>query len=161
MVRPGHLSQRMKQGQGVRAYAGVHEGGRAHFQSRPRHHGGLVATAAVVMLCRRRRRCHHGRGHRIVVVSSSWSDHGWDARKSVSKEAPGSRLGEHGELRRNVINEKKKTTCADPSSRAAEGLHSTVQLLRPSLSLDRRCHFPWIHRRELGPEHFHLENVSP
>ena len=49
--------------------------------------------------------CHHGHGHHIVVASWLWLDPGWDSCESVGKEARGR---ERGELRREVINERKK-----------------------------------------------------
>jgi hypothetical protein len=65
---------------------------------RRRGHVIIVVAAAVVSSpssplpsCRRRRRRHHcGHGHRVVVALWSWSDHGWEGRESIGKEARGS-----------------------------------------------------------------------
>jgi len=83
----------------------------------------------------------------IVVVVGPWL-----GRPRVRRQG-GSRLGERGELQRKVMNEKKKTTCTYPSSRAAEGLHA-VQSSWPSLLLDHG----WALEGEDG--HLHQQGGS-
>jgi len=67
---------------------------------------------------------------------------------SISKKPRASRLREHGELQREVINKNKKNTCTYPTTCAAKGLCYTVQSSRLSLLLD--------HGRALEGEDGHL-----